>query len=234
MQFIKTGKATHESLAKAEAITEAKKAAAASGLFRFWIKEGAETQITFLDGVLEDGLLQAASTDEHMVRINGKWHNFLCIAAEEACPICENGDSPAWIAVLTVIDHSKYEDKNGKVHQHTRKLFVCKRDTFKKLQKYANKHKGLAGCTFDVSRTGEKSPAVGSDFDFVEKLPISEIVKKYGLKAEEAQPADYEKAFKVLTAKELRELGFGGEAAAAVGTHDTKAVGKNTDYDKEL
>jgi hypothetical protein len=42
---------------------------------------------------------------EHTVKVNGKWENFACVKELEGeCPICESGDSPALVGLLTIID----------------------------------------------------------------------------------------------------------------------------------
>ena len=88
-------------------------------------------------------------------------------------------------------------------------MFVCKRETFKRLQKIATKRGGLAGWTFDVSRIGDKSPSVGSDFDFVEKRDAAALMKAYGLEKDEVTPHDYEEVLIYRDAGELKQLGFG-------------------------
>ena len=93
---------------------------------------------------------------------------------------------------------------------NSRKLFIAKRQTMQLLTKIALKREGLAGCTFDVSRIGDKSAGVGSQFDFVEKHEDYEsIASKYGLKLEEVQPAVYETEIRYLTPEELIALGLG-------------------------
>lgn len=226
--FMKKGKAAHEQVVKADLETEARKAA--GSVWRFRMPQDTEAQITFLDGVLGDeGLLDTVTYWEHQVRLNGKWGNFFpCTQEFEPCPLCEKGETSALVALFTIIDHRKWEDKNGKAHQHEKRLFACKRDTFKRLQHLATKREGLAGITFDVQRIGDKSAAVGTDFDFVEKNPLAKVKSKYSL--EDVKAIDYSEVVKYYTAEELRELGF-GDGNVAIGAAQQA---EKTDYAKDL
>jgi hypothetical protein len=194
-------------------------------LWRFYVEQGKAGEITFLDGSLDaEGMLDIQVFYEHRVRISGDWNNFVCTAEidqTQPCPLCENGDKPAFVGVMTVIDHTLHTIKNGpnagKTITNTRKLFVAKRTTIKLLTTLAKKRGGLAGCTFDVTRPGDKDPAVGGNFDFSHKYSkLSEIGDKYGLKLEEVQPANYEEEVRYRTVEELIELGA-GKAQSGVG-----------------
>lgn len=187
-------------------------------MWRFWMPDGEDRQITFLDGELdEEGMLDIFMFYEHTVRMNGNWEHFVCtgdVDQSQPCPICAAGERPSFVGVMTVIDHSQHTVKKGqnagKVIANTRKLFVAKQGTIRQLTKLAVKRGGLAGCTFDVSRTGDKEPAVGNQFDFVQKFAsYEEIAQKYGLKIEEVQPANYEEEIRYRTPAELVELGVG-------------------------
>jgi hypothetical protein len=232
VSWLKKGKEAHAQVEAADQET-AKKQAAGS-VRRFWIPKDKETQITFLDGNLdEDGLLETVTFWEHNLRLNGKWGNhYACTQDQEVCPICVGGDTPSLVAAFSIIDHTEWTDKNNKVHKNERRMFVCKRETFKRLQKIATKRDGLAGCTFDVSRTGDKSPSVGSDFDFVEKRTLPQIAKAYTLVEDSGTPFNYEEVLVYRDAAELKQLGFGtiGVGAPAAGG----AAPTASDYDNDL
>ena len=221
LSFLKKGKEAHKALQEAEKQAEAR--AAARGAYRFWVKEGEERMVTFLDGDVEDGILVTkASFNQHNVKINGKFRNyFVCVGENEPCPLCQMDNYATLVCCFTVLDHARYTDRNGKVHQHERKLFVAKRDTMKRLQKLALKRGGLRGWTVSIGRIGDKSPEVGTDFDFLERQDLDELPEILGIKAEGVQPLDYDHEIKYLSADELRELGFGG---AAIGQSDTSTV----------
>ena len=57
MKFLKKGEEGVALTQRAEKDTEARKAASGNKTFRFWMPDGAETKITFLDGDLSDANL---------------------------------------------------------------------------------------------------------------------------------------------------------------------------------
>lgn len=229
LSFVKRGKAAQEAFAKEEHKSEQ---ASKGQVFRFWVPKDKDASITFLDGDLTDGVLDISFIYEHNINMNGKWGNFfICTQDEEPCPICEGGNNPSYVGVMTVIDHSEYvSKKDGQVKKDNIKLFVAKRDTIKQLQKLAAKRGGLRGCRFDVSRTGDKSPSVGNTFDFTEKLTDAQLSAKYG---DKAKPVDYETllAGMYLPAKELRKLGFGSMGGPVGGE---APMNDNEDFDGEM
>lgn len=242
LAFMKSGADAHEEMKKADAAQQAAWEAA-SGPQRFWLEKGKEARVTFLDGAVVDGLLQSVSWYEHMVpRGAGKkgWDTYPCTQETEACPICEGGNQPSLVFAFTIIDHRSWKDKQGKEHTFQKRLFVCKRESFKLLQAKALKlmssekaidgtlmpakaTNGLVGVTFDITRIGEKSASVGSDFDYVACTPLPQIYAacKYEAKDQGAYP--YGEVIKYFPAAELRGMGFG--VSGAVGSADTKASG---------
>jgi hypothetical protein len=187
-------------------------------MFRFRMAEGEDKRITFLDGKLDaDGMLDIPMYREHMVKINGGWQNFVCTAEADQtqpCPLCEAGDRSSLVGVMTIVDHTPHKIKNGpkagQVISNTRKMFPAKPQTLKVLTTLAKKRGGVSGCTFDVSRIGDNSASVGSQFDFVEKFNTrSAIAQKFGLKEEDVQPADYGAEIRYYTPQELIDLGVG-------------------------
>lgn len=231
--WMKKGKAAHQAFQEEEAKAEKAKAEAGK-LFRFWMPPDEERKITFLDGELdEEGMLDIPMFYEHRVRLNGDWKTFVCVSEEEPCPICEKGDSRAsLVGVMTVIDHTPYKIKSGpnagKTIKNSRKLFVATRQTIKKLAKKAAKQGGLAGCTFEVSRTSDKDPSVGSDFEFLERCTADELVAKYDLKEEDVSPADYSHEITYHSAEELVKLGV-GKAMGGVGKEKGVATAEVAD-----
>ena len=222
--WIKRGAAAKTAYAQEEAKAELRKQDAGK-LWDFWMPEDSERQITFLDGKLdEDGMLECGMFHQHNIRINGSWERFVCTVDQDEtqpCPICESGDRPALVGVMTIIDHTEHVvqkgPNKGKVIKNTRKLFIAKNQTIKMLTKLAAKRGGLQGCTFDVARTGDKEASVGNQFDFVHKFENrAEIMAKYDLKEEDVMAADYEKEIRYRSPQELIELGV-GKAHSGVG-----------------
>jgi hypothetical protein len=206
LSFLKRGQAAQAVLQQEEHKAESRK----NQTYRFFLPEGKNGSITFLDGNIMDGVLDLTYYYEHNVCINGKWGNhFICTQDTEPCPICAGGLYPSYVGVATVIDHSSYtSQKDGKTYKDKIQLFVAKRDTLKTLQALAVKRGGLTGWRVDVSRTGEKSAAVGNVFDFISHQTPQQIIATYGA---DYKPLDYEKVLgeAYLPASELRKLGFG-------------------------
>jgi len=235
VNWLKKGKEAHKQVEQADAETAKKQAAGLAR--RFWIPNDTESQITFLDGGLDtDGLLQTVTYWEHQLRMNGHWRNwFACTQDQEPCPIClGQADTPSLVAVFTVLDHNEWKDKQGAMHKNERRLFVCKRETFKRLQKIATKREGLSGATFDVSRTGDKSASVGSDFDFVEKRIEAEIRKAYSLTKDDVAAFDYEEVIVYRDASELQKIGFGAVPVGGIDVAGNGAGVTQPDYSKDL
>lgn len=228
MKFL-TGASAHEEMVKADIERQAQYAP-----FRFWIKEGQVTKITFLDGaLLENGLLSLTSFYEHMIpKGPGRkgFDNYYCIKEKESCPICEEGEFSQLVSAFTVLDHTTFTDKNDKVHKDTKRLYVCRGDTVKRLQQKAQMYGGLVGVTFQVARIGKTSASVGSDYDYIAKTPLEEIAKVLNIKLEDLSPMDYSKEIKELSAQELRKIGFGTVGAGtSVGSADTaQSIGGNS------
>lgn len=238
MSFLKRGAAAHEALARAEAETEARKAAS-SGVHRFYLRDDEEKRITFLDGGLtQDNLLDHVNFNEHQVQLNGSWLNwFPCtedVDLTQPCPICEQGDGyrKSLVHAFTIIDHSEWKDKSGKIHKHEKKLYMCKRGGFKVLQNLATKRGGLTGVTFDVMRCGDNGWAAGNQFDFIEKNNIADIAAKYGL--EDVAPYDYDEVFTYRPPEELIALGFGLGTSTPSAVANTKVDPPTKVYDKDL
>lgn len=229
MGWLKKGQEAHEELEKEEQKAELKQK---SNVRRFWLPDGKDTSITFLDGDLdEDGLLNIPMYREHQVKMNGDWRNyFVCLATKDTpCPVCLDENEPYLAGVMTVIDHSEYKGKDGKHYKDQVRLFVAKRQTINLLQMHATKRDGLTGCTFDVARTGNMAPGVGSFFDYTEKTPLKKILAKYEVDG----PLDYEEVLPYFTAEDLGKLGFGsGVGSEKSGGGDSGGSGKN--YEKEM
>lgn len=213
--FLKRGEAVTKAVAEVNSQQQMKEAQKDLP-FRYFLKKGAEGSITFLDGSLDDsGSLETVSWWEHNLNLNGSWGNyFTCTQDVEPCPICEGGDGPALMFGFTVLDHTPYTIKNGpnagKILQDTRKFFACKKMTYEYLITLAKKRGGLAGVRFDVMRIGDKSAAVGSQFDFTSKTEdLAAIPGMFNIKPEDAVAYDYEKIIMFQGADVLREQGFG-------------------------
>lgn len=255
--WLKKGEESAKIAAQEQAEAEKRKAEMGK-LYRFWLKEGEEARITFVDGELSpEGFLLPPRFYEHNIYLNGSYNNhFVCPektnpGSGEKCPLCEGGDRPSLVALFTIIDHREFKTKAGDIIKDSPKLLVAKGITFEMLNKIAVKRGGLAAATFDVSRLGDKAAAVGSMFDFIEKhdpdMLRKELTRKF--KNKEGQevietvfkPADYETEIVYRTEAELRALGFGKPGMAAPshqamshGPASSSPAGASADYSDQL
>jgi hypothetical protein len=181
---------------------------------RFWLNEGEEKIVTFLDGnLLADGSLDFVKFHEHNFMLNGKGSEFICTKDVEPCPICNAGGDNArssFIGVFTVLVHTPYTIKQGpnagKVLKDYRQLYAAKYQTLQVLQHAATKLKGIAGWRVEIGRMTGKDAKVGSAFQWMGHQTPAELAAEYG---EESQPADYGKELSFLSAAELVKLGLG-------------------------
>lgn len=253
VSWMKTGKES-ANLAKQQE-EEAKKRKEEQGkMWRFWLTPGEEAKVTFVDGELtEQGFLLPARWYEHNLFLNGQWNNYFVCPEKtdpesgEKCPICEDQDRPYLAAGFTVIDHREFTGKDNKVYKDRRKLLVAKPQSFEQLNKLAIKLKGLAGQTFDISRSkGDKAPAIGDLFIPMEKRSVEECQKLYvqeqlDIKTNKKTvttvfvPADYQSEIVYRNSQALRQMGF-GKHGGVMGHYEQKAQdeGPKADYSSQL
>lgn len=232
MSFLKRGKEAQEIAQKETAIAEQKMK---DKVRTFYLKDGIQTVGTFLDGEIKDGALDIPYLYMHTsVFLNGKYDNhFICIAEQEPCPICEGGATPTYVGLLTLLDHGPeakgYPNKKepNKPYKDQLNLVIAKRKSIALLTPLAIKRKGLTGCTFDISRTGEKEPSIGNVFDYTEKNSMADLKASFETKEKVIAPFNYDKIMQnlYLSAEQLSKLGF-GSMSPGVGTE--KAV--DADY----
>lgn len=222
--WMKTGKAASQSFQQEEALASDREAERGKA-WRFFLKKGGGGPITFLDGNVnaETGLMDVPMFYEHTIKVGGEWKNYICVGETEPCPICATGDRPSFVAALTVVDHRITHSKDGsKTYRDSKRLFICKRGTLKILNTMALKRDGLAFCTFDVSRTGDKEPNVGNLFDFTQKWTAKEFAAKYDT-LEDVNALDYSDVLVYRTAEQLKAIGFSG-ATSIGGESDDSGI----------
>jgi hypothetical protein len=234
--WMKTGNES-EQLAKNDQVQYELRKAEMGKMFRFFLAKNEEARVTFVDGQLSpQGFLVPPRFYEHTIMMNNQWTNYVCPehtnpAAKDKCPICESGDRPSLVGVFTVIDHRVFKSTKtaGKEYSNTPKLFVAKSGTLELLQALAVKRGGLAGVTWDAMRKGDKAPAVGSAFDFIEKGDVEALKAKFMHEVVNAVnntktvqtffvPANYEAEIVYRTGDQLRAMGIGPSMAPAGGS----------------
>jgi hypothetical protein len=158
--------------------------------FRFYLKNGTQRQIIFLDDPRT-----APPVLEHNFRLmrRGKlsWGNFeTCVSRIPGmtCPACRYAEQygnygASATYFMTVIDMTPYKNpKTGAVKKYTKMLFAAKQSTMEKLTRRSleqtdkGRVEGLRGCIFNAARSSEpKSPAVGDDFTFVQVVDLTKL-----------------------------------------------------------
>lgn len=246
--FLKTGKA----LAAAQEAEETKAALRAESfgkMFRFYIplkRLNEDIYITFVDGNLDsDGVLDNPGWHEHDLKVNGKRMQFVSCCDDEPDPLMEMGKEPVFVRGFTIIEHDPvdkdgkpFKGKDQKVVKHRMRPFVAKQTTMKLLQKLAAVQGGLAGCTFAITRTGDRTPSVGDVFIPQQKNTLKDIrasLMEDGISAEEAKKMttsiDWNEELVYHSAAELKKMGI----VDTQKTISSKAANQDADdLDKEL
>lgn len=220
--FLKKGKAAKKALAEEQVAAKIREEQRENEVFRFYLKPEQERTITFLDGGLDgDGDLDTICYYEHTINNPAqKYPKYVCInspSTGETCPVCESGSSqPYFATVFTVLTHEKwFSKKENKEFEGSVQLFVAKSGVAEKLRKKAKKIGGLAGATFEVSRSSKDAFNVGDDFDFVQKNSLDELQDAFPDCV--VEPLDYDAVINVHTREELEQLGFGSKTTAVGG-----------------
>lgn len=176
-----------------------------SGPMRFYLENNSSAKVTFLDTPL-------FFVYEHNMKIGNKYHNyFTCIREDDTCPMCESDSQPSYIIVGTIINHSKYEKKDGTVVSNQKQLFVAKGKAREVLvRKIEKRGEDIKFCVFEMTRGSSATECnTGEDVEFVKKLTKAELLllmPKGEKEAEWLAPFDYEAIFNPKTAKELRKI----------------------------
>jgi hypothetical protein len=136
---------------------------------RFWMPNNTDRLITFVDNPIEDFAGVQVQTpfkyNEYQVQLNGSWKNWFTQPIDPSQDVLkELGYKASKVAVLTVIDHAEWTDRNGAVHKDELALYVVKRSQpiWAQLEKIIAREGSLSGKTFRVHRMGDKSPGSGS------------------------------------------------------------------------
>ncbi len=200
-----------------------KEAARGRGVSRFWMPPDSTKEIIILDD-------EPFCIWEHALKINEKWkgneHTCRKGIGDSVCPLCQSGANRYYVGFLTILDHTGFEDKEGKQHTNLRRLFPMKSDTLNRFAKFKERKKSLVGWKVEVTRSGKKSPAVGDMFDFIEKVDPFEdkefwfISKANGGKKKPPEVYDYREILEPMSVKEMLSIGSGGYGGDKSGGDD--------------
>lgn len=191
------------------------------GVPRFWLKDGDEAKIIFVDS-------SPFFCYEHNVKADGKYGNYLTCTKDFApCAICAEGERATYTAYLTAIDTRSYTNYKGEEIKNRRILYPAKGSTILRIEGLIKTHGDLAGHVFVVKRYTAQDPNCGVDFEHKGQVNIAE---KLG--ATEAQSHDYEKVLCPPTPAELAGLGFGDYKIA--GSADDIGTGTDDSSDVDI
>jgi hypothetical protein len=248
MSFVKTGAAAQK-LVEHNQVKQETRRLELNKAFRFFLKQGEERKILFVDGKLDQpppngtGMLSPGRVYEHYIFYAGKHMNLVCPHDNDPgaglnCPLCDSGDNNALINLLTAIDLTPYTTKEKKTIPFTRKLFAFKHNVFEMLNAYAQQYGGLAGRVFKVKRVGEKSERVGDVF-----MPLGNVTdvakakqqftrtfkfKKDGKEETKTvclyEPLDYDAELTYKTADEMHKMGIGAPGCGSFQKNGTPVV----------
>ncbi len=220
-----TGAKSAEALATEQAWQDQRQADAGK-MFRFWLPHtGGEAMVTFLDGGLgPDGAVHIPTFYEHRMNFSktggNDWREFHCLAMMEesqACPLCEMGEKPTLMGLLTIMNHTPYTVQKGlnkgNVIKDRRQLFIPARQAIASLMNVGLHAQGLMYKTFIITRTSQREPRVGAQFILKGPNDPEEFQKQYG---EDAFPANYEEELPVVSEDDLRKMGLGSTTAAGI------------------
>ncbi len=155
-----------------------------SGQRRFWMKEGKETKVIFIDGAPNYKFY------EHQVPIDGDFKNwFTCLKDLDpnGCPLCDYAAAhldkkgkPMYgryaVGMFNVIDRTEWTDSDGNIHKDEVKILPAKITMLKRFRKRAERYGGsLAGREFIVSRTSKKDANIGDDWEFAGEVDLSKF-----------------------------------------------------------
>ena len=136
---------------------------------RFWMPNNSEKLITFIDApIIELDGVQIKTPfqyNEYQLQLNGNWRNWFTQPINPQDDVLkEMGYKASKVAVMTIVDHSEWTDKQGNLHKDELSLYVVKRSQpiWKQIEKLLERNGSLSGKTFRVHRMGDKSPGSGS------------------------------------------------------------------------
>lgn len=203
--------------------------------FRFFCTSGEEREIIIVDD--EPDFFR----NEHQLkdRTTGRYSKFVpCIDEAANCPVCAAPEAkqPYFAMYLTVIDLTPYTNRDGEEIEWSKKLLVVKASQQKKFSRLFAKHGTLRGLNLLMTRTGDKSAAIGDDIEdlgFYEEDELEEFVTEYTDREGNVQeiighePYDYEEIFPDMTERQLAAIA--GVDSGTVGNrrNDDESIGRS-------
>lgn len=165
---------------------------------RFWVPKDGTQSIIFLDNFDWRSEISGENVPvvpfalyEHQVQVDGDFRNphfFTC--SGRGCPLCQAKYTKKRVSLLSVLN--LWTDKEGKARA-TKQILPMFDGTALLIEGKKEKKGNLRGLKYSVSRTEDKSPRVGNDYEYEENVgdKILEMfpdvdLNPYTLTAEEA------------------------------------------------
>ena len=186
--LLKRGKAV---LATAEAeLAKAKAKSAKPPIYRFWLRDGAETEAVILDASFEE----AVGFYEHNIQdANGHWGNYMGCTRKN-CSVCRIHGESCYVIFLTVLDLRSYVKKTGETVSFTRMLLPIKLNVLPQFQAISSAAMREAGTLRGTYVNVKRESLFQIKWRFNEVLDEKTLIKSYGRK--NAFPFDYNEVFK--------------------------------------
>lgn len=201
--------------------------------FRFYCPVGETREICIIDAE------PAFWRYEHNLKNPDTGHYDIytaCINEHANCPVCAKSERPAYFAMLlTIIDLTPYENRNGEEVPWSKKLLCVKPAQQKKIMRLFEQHGTLRGMVLEMTRDGEKDASIGNDIVFVEFFDedlLAQYETTYLDKKDKEhevighEPFDYDALFPLPTEEQLRAI-VGGRAEPGSRSHDRAALRGN-------
>ena len=183
---------------------------------RFWMKEGKETRVIFIDGVPNYRF------HEHQLPLDGDFRNwFTCLKDldPEGCSLCDYAAAHLdkqgkpthgryLVGMFNVIDRTEWTDGDGNTHKDEVKILPVNITMLKRFKKRAERYGGsLAGREFIVSRSSKKMANIGDDWEHVGGVDLSKFkYEPFDIK-EVCAPKSHADLMKVVKALGVDEAG---------------------------
>jgi len=138
---------------------------------RFFLKDGAEATIMFVDGdnTQEEPI---GNFREHQFNtLDGQFSNFCSCVGPAQCLLCQKGLSAydAWPFTIVQL-RASFTAKDGKPIPIGRKLLISKKEAVQKILRYVAQKQGLVGSIWTVYRTSKTAYTIGDDWQFLQKI----------------------------------------------------------------
>lgn len=138
---------------------------------RFFLKEGAEAIIAFVDGDNTPEEAIGNFREHQYTALDGSYTNYASCVGAGACALCEKGLAAYDAWPFTVVQlRASFQTKEGNAIPIGRKLLLSKKEAVQKILRYVGQKQGLVGSVWAVYRTSKTAYTIGDDWQFLYKV----------------------------------------------------------------